>query len=106
MDATAALRMGVTVTRHGDKALDEVGGLVGNGERIPAQLIGWCCHRLELAREAAVVDTPEGQVHRSRTDAVQPGAAVVATRRSEGSTGQLLGVKSVWALLRRVLPNR
>src|SRR5690606_15052107 len=46
-----------------------------------------------------------GMAHR-RTDAIQPGTLVRCLRRRERRTGQLLGIKTVIHLLRRVTSDR
>lgn len=48
----------------------------------------------------------ERLVHGRRPDAIQPGARVLGARCGEGGAGQLFGVQTVGALLRRVLRGR
>jgi len=54
--------------------------------------------------EAAFGHCLERVMHRRRADAVQPAAPIAMTRRREGGAGQLLGIKAVRDLLRRILP--
>src|SRR3546814_2981132 len=56
--------------------------------------------------ETRLLERLERAVHRSRADPVQPAAPVLAARRGERGTRQLLGIQPVRNPLRRVAPLR
>src|SRR6516162_4735592 len=90
-----------------DQPVDKVRRLVGKGQRIPSEAVWrrWGLIERRAAKQA-VVDPTKSRVHRRRPNAVKPGPPVVVTWRGERRAGNLLGVKAVRRLLRRVLALR
>ena len=107
VDRDAGLHRGIAVAAQRDDAVDEVGWLRGNGQRIPAQLIGRGRRLRGTGRcESGVAANLFVRAMRDRRpDAVGPGAAVGGARRGEGRAAELLGVEAERMLLRRVLPH-
>jgi hypothetical protein len=89
---------------EGDEAGDEIGGGVGQRQRVPAQPVGR--GRGERAAEETALDAPIGRVIGRGADAVGPGAARGVARHGEGCAGNLLGIEAERRALRRVLADR
>jgi len=107
MDADADLQRDVAVARDREQAVDEVGGPPGNGERVPAHLVGRRRNvRERRARERRMLERDERAVHDRRPQPVQPRAAVVRARRRERRARELLGVQAIRNALRRIAPHR
>ena len=97
-DAVAIGTLGVGADRG--EAGEEVGGLVGDGQRVPAQTVRV---RVGEARGGrAAVDAAVGMVRGRGADAVEPGAPGLAAGDGEGGGGELLGVEAERRALRRV----
>ena len=74
-----------------DEAVDKIGRLVGEWQRVPSQAVRRWRHLVERrAAYQAVVDPAKGRVQRRGADAVEPGSLVVATRRGERRPRNLL----------------
>ena len=87
VDGYAGVEGGVAVAGEGDEAVDEIGGLGGEGEWVPAELVGWGLDLVEGGgADEAVGDALVGLVHHGGADAVGPGATVEVARRGEGAT--------------------
>jgi hypothetical protein len=104
VDRAAGHRGGRAVAGHGDHAVDEIGGdgVGRDRQRAPAHLVGRGRAAFEVGAHAGVRYAGEIPMHGGRTDAVQPGTPVVAARRREGRSRQLLGVESIGHPLRRI----
>ena len=107
VDRHADLDGDVAVAAERDDALDEIGRLLRNRKRRPAQL-----RRRRLgfveggAADHAVADAGVGPVHHRGLDAVSPGAPVFGARGRERGARDLLGVKTERRPLRRVAADR
>ena len=103
----ADLRRDVAIAAERDDAFDEVGRLLRDRERAPAQLRR---RRFDLVERRAsnepVVDARIRPVHGRRLDAVGPGAAVFGTRGRERGAGNQLGVEAIGRPLRTVAADR
>ena len=104
-DADLHGRIAVAAQRH--DAVDEVGLLFGNRQRIPAELIGrggnfekWSAAN-ELCGNLFVRAMRYGWAN-----AIGPGAAIGGSRRGKRRAAELLGVEAERMLLRRVLALR
>ncbi len=91
---------------QGDQALDEVLRRIGDRWRIPAQAVGRRLGLLEGARAEQVLRDPfERRMIGRRTDAVEPGTAVLGPGRGEGGSRQALGIEAQGRALGRVLAD-
>ena len=80
----AGVEGGVAVAGEGDEAVDEIGGLGGEGDWVPAELVGWSLDLVEGGgADEAVGDALVGLMHHGGADAVGPGAAVEVARCGE-----------------------
>src|SRR6195256_3439739 len=103
------MSMGVSVARHGDQAVDEVGALRRSRDRNgpPTQLVRRGGHLVEWrAAQPSRADGFEWLMRHRRTHPVKPSPAIDAARRSKCRAAQLLGVQTMRRLLRRILPAR
>ena len=105
--ATPCLHRRIAVAAKRDDAIDEVGLLFGNWQRIPAKLIG----RSGNLKKRSAANEPcgnlfVGAMSDGRTDAIGPGAAIGGARRGERGSAELLGVEAEGMLLRCVLALR
>ena len=106
MDGYAGVEGGVAVAGEGDEAVDEIGGLGGEGDGVPAELVGWGLDFVEGGgADEAVGDALVGLVHHGGADAVGPGAAIEVARRGEGGAAELLGVEAEGGFLGGVLAD-
>ena len=107
VDADAAVGRDVAVATHGVQAVDEVGGGVGDRQRIPAQPVRARLDRRGTVRCAAsrcrCGRTPDAP---PRHDAVDPGAAVDRAGLGERGAADLLGVQPERARAAGVAPDR
>ena len=107
MNCHADLRGRVAVAAERHHALNEIGVLLRNRQRTPAQLRRRGVDIVErCAANEPIVDARIGPVYDRRLNAVGPGAPVFRARRRERGAGNQLGIKSVRRPLRRILPDR
>ena len=106
VDGDAGLHGRVAVAAERDDAVDEIGLLFGNRQRIPAQLIG---RGRRLSERSAANqlrgDLFIGAMSYRRADAIGPGAAIGGPRSRKRRAAELLGVEAEGMLLRRVLAH-
>jgi hypothetical protein len=97
----------VAVAADRDQAVDEVGRLGRDLQRIPAQAVGRRRGGVERAALQLVLGVGRiGPVAGAGPQAVEPAAAVLVARRGEGRARQLLGIEPERRRLRRVLAHR
>src|SRR5208282_962718 len=104
MNGEAGLHRGIATAAERDDAVKEIRFLLGQRQRIPAQLIGrgWSFSEWPAADEAHG-DFFIGPVRDRRTNAIGPGATIGGARSRERRTAKLLGVKAEGMVLRRIL---
>src|SRR6266446_7371211 len=101
--------MSVSIARHGDQSVDEIGALRRSRNRNwpPAQLVRRCRHFVEWrAAQPSRADGFEWLVRHRRTNPVKPRPAIHAARRCECRAAQLLRIQPMRHFLRRILPAR
>ncbi len=107
VDGDALLHGRIAVAAKRDDAIDEVGLLFGNGQRVPAQLIG---RSRDLQKRPAANESCGnlfvGAMGDGGTDAIGPGAAIGGARRGKWRSAELLGVEAEGMHLRCVLALR
>ena len=105
----AGLRLGVARGGHREQPGDESQRSLRDRRRRPAQLpdrqIGFVARRRGADETGIDLLETAGVPHR-RPDAVEPGALIGRLRRGERRAGELLGIKAVVHLLRRVPAHR
>ena len=107
MDRHADLRRHVAIAAEGHQTFNEIGGLLRNRQRAPAQLRRRRVDFLERrAADHAVVGARIGPMHHRGLDPVGPGAAIFPAGGGEGGAGDLLGIKAERRALRRVAADR
>ncbi|MNN22982.1 hypothetical protein D3C81_1363650 [compost metagenome] len=89
---------------HAHQAVDEIGRLGGNVQRVPAQAVGG--HLTQRAAGQLPVQFDECRVIGRRLNAVHPGPPRFAARHGERRAGEQFGVKAVRGFLRGVLADR
>ena len=97
----------VAIARHGDQAVNEIGGVDGAGIGIgsPAQLIWRRGHFVKgSAAQSSLSDRLKRLVRHRRPHAIKPCPAVDHSRRCEWRAAQLLGIQSMRHFLGRILP--
>lgn len=108
MRGHAGLRVDIAGRRHGLHALEEGHVLLRDRRRVPAQLrdrqIVLMARRRTPQPGIGLLEST-GVFHRG-SDTIEPGPLVGAARRGEGRAGELLGIETVGAALRRVAPDR
>ena len=108
VDADAALFRDVPGAAVARQTVDPVGRRVGQRQRIPAHPVG--ARRYVVKGRGAEVWCPvvagERRMLRGRTQAIEPGTAVLAARRGEGGAGKLFGVQAERRALRGVAADR
>ncbi len=106
VNGNSAVRGGIAVAREGDEAVDEIGFRGGEGNRVPAQLVGRSRNFVEgRGAQQSAGNFAVGLVHDRGAYAVKPTAAVGGARSGERGSAQLLGIESVGRALRRILPR-
>ncbi len=107
MDRQTRLHGRVATAAQRDNAVDEVRFLIGNGQRIPAQLVR---RRRHLDKGTAANHPPRNLLVRSmryrRSDAIGPCAPIGRPRRGKRRAAELLRIQPQRMLLRRVLALR
>lgn len=89
---------------HAQQAVEEVGGLLGQCQRVPAQAVG--SRRIQFGTGDLSFQAAERRMLGRRRDAVQPGAPGLAASHGEGGAGEQFGVQAVGRFLRGVLADR
>src|SRR6516165_6896162 len=103
MDCKAGLHRRIGVTADRNDALDKVGLLARDRQRIPAKLIGRCGNfEKRAAADQLCRDLLVGPVRYRWADAIGPGAAIDCARRGEWCSAELLSIEAERMLLRRV----
>lgn len=106
VDGDTGVHGRVAIAGQRGEAVDEVGGLVGQREWVPAELVGWGFDFGEGGRaDESVADALVGLVHDGGSDAIGPRAAVEQAGRGEGAAAELLGVEAGAGFLRGVLAD-
>ncbi len=99
-DAAAGMSLRRTVSCDRQQALDEIGGNVRQGRRVPAQLIGRKGLRVGLVGKGIAVERLERRVRHRRTNSIEPGSPIGVPRRRECSSRELLRVEIIGTTLR------